>query len=112
MAQPHDLFSHRLARLREELQDLAARQQSTQRPVELDQSRIGRLSRADAMQAQAMSQAVARRREEAIRRIDAALDRLRDGEFGFCVRCGEPIDMARLERDPATPYCVACARDA
>ena len=77
--------------------------------VELDQSRVGRLSRMDALQVQAMSLATDRRREMEIRRIDAALERLACGEFGYCTSCGEEIGMARLELDPAAPTCVACA---
>ncbi|OUS22150.1 dimethylmenaquinone methyltransferase [Litorivita pollutaquae] len=44
-----------------------------------------------------------------ILRIRAALQRLRDGTFGECVRCGEQISAARLEVLPDTPYCKNCA---
>lgn len=79
------------------------------RPVELDQSRVGRLSRMDALQAQAMSQALDKRRETEIRRIDAALARLDEGEYGYCTACGADIDLKRLELDPAAPLCADCA---
>lgn len=80
--------------------------------VELDQSRIGRLSRMDALQAQAMSRAAARRRSENILRIRAALKRLDEDEYGRCVRCGEAINPKRLELDPATALCIGCAASA
>lgn len=79
------------------------------RPVELDQTRVGRLSRVDAMQAQAMANAFARHREHELKRVAAALRRIDSGEFGDCVDCGEPIACARLQVDPAASLCVACA---
>ena len=78
--------------------------------VELDQSKVGRLSRMDAMQAQAMSVETNRRREIELQRITNALHRLDEGEYGSCLRCGEDIDIQRLEIDPATPVCIECAR--
>ncbi|ARO26478.1 molecular chaperone DnaK [Rhizobium sp. S9] len=42
--------------------------------------------------------------------IEAALERLKRGSFGRCVRCLAPIDASRLEAIPYTPYCVSCAR--
>jgi DnaK suppressor protein len=42
-------------------------------------------------------------------RIDTALERLEEGEYGLCVGCGAPIPDARLALDPAVAVCVACA---
>lgn len=44
-----------------------------------------------------------------VRQILAALRRLKQGEFGICVSCGEAIDDARLDLLPATPFCRTCA---
>ena len=44
-----------------------------------------------------------------IRRIDAALDRLAQGTYGECAKCGEPIGEARLAALPDTPFCKNCA---
>lgn len=44
------------------------------------------------------------------RQIHAALARIEDGSYGFCVRCGEPIAEERLDVLPATPFCRICAR--
>jgi len=82
------------------------------KPVELDQSRVGRLSRMDAMQAQAMSMETRRRREVQLTRIETALQRIAAGEFGDCVRCGERIGGKRLDFDPAALLCIECATDA
>lgn len=40
-----------------------------------------------------------------IRMIDAALQRMEEGEYGFCVTCGEEISAERLDILPATPFC-------
>lgn len=100
------------ARLRErqaELRALSAAGEARRRPVELDQQKVGRLSRMDALQEQAMAQATEQRREQELKRIDAALRRLDEGEYGYCVTCGEAIAPARLELDPTTPTCIDCA---
>jgi len=75
-------------------------------PVKLDQTSVGRLSRMDAMQQQAMALETRRRRLTEIERIDAALARMDEGEYGYCVLTGEPIDRERLELDPAAPTIV------
>jgi len=80
--------------------------------VELDQTAVGRLSRMDALQNQAMQVETERRREIELKRIDAALARLDEGDYGICVSCGEDIQIKRLDMDPATPVCVDCAHKA
>ena len=78
-------------------------------PVTLQQDSVGRLSRMDAIQQQAMAQAEERRRNAERTRIRAALDRLDEGEWGWCVRCGEQIAEGRLQGDPSLAQCVGCA---
>ena len=71
---------------------------------------MGRLSRIDAMQVQAMALATQRRRQQERERIDAAIRRIDEGAFGWCVSCGEEISPARLESAPEMPTCLDCAR--
>lgn len=40
--------------------------------------------------------------------IDAALERLNQGEFGLCTECEEPIPRRRLNIMPWAAYCVPC----
>ena len=47
--------------------------------------------------------------QDEILRIRAALKRIRDGEYGICVRCGAEISSERLDVLPATPLCKDCA---
>jgi len=77
--------------------------------VELDQTRVGRLSRMDAMQAQAMSKETGRRRRQKLIQIEAALRRIDENDYGICQECGEDIATARLEADPTVLLCIECA---
>jgi len=102
-------MKHRLKERRNELLSLKKSSRDSQAPVELDQTRMGRLSRMDAMQMQAMAQATAGRRAQEVQRIEQALKRIDEGDYGYCVGCDELIPAKRLELDPAIPTCVACA---
>lgn len=104
--------SERLLKLRAELQALAEAGDESAAIVELDQSKVGRLSRMDAIQAQAMAQASVGRREQMLRRIEAALIRIDNGEYGVCRDCDEPINPKRLEFDPTVTQCIDCASKA
>jgi DnaK suppressor protein len=88
------------------------RQKKDTAPVELDQARVGRLSRMDAMQQQAMSQAVARLTDMERQRIQSALGRMDSGDYGYCVLCDETIAEGRLRFDPSILTCISCAKDA
>jgi DnaK suppressor protein len=63
----------------------------------------------DAMQQQEMAQAEARRRVNDLARIDIALKRMDEDEYGWCAECGELIAYKRLEIDPAAALCIGCA---
>ena len=78
-------------------------------PVTLQQDSVGRLSRMDAMQQQAMAKAQERRRAAERTRIAAALERIEEGEWGYCAGCGDEIAPRRLEHDPSIATCLACA---
>ncbi|GAB4385453.1 TraR/DksA family transcriptional regulator [Albidovulum sp.] len=44
-----------------------------------------------------------------LRMIEAALKRMDEGEYGYCVTCGDRISEERLDLIPATPFCHKCA---
>ncbi len=87
------------------------RQKEEVAPVELDQARVGRLSRMDAMQQQAMSQAVARLTDLERQRIQSALGRMESGDYGYCVLCDEEIAEGRLRFDSSVLICISCAQE-
>ncbi len=78
-------------------------------PVTLDQQSVGRLSRMDAMQLQATAKASAAMRSNEIARLQSALKRIADGEYGYCDDCGDDIGRLRLERVPTAMKCLDCA---
>ena len=84
--------------------------QSAQKTVELDQQSIGRLSRMEALQSQALAQAQQRRRDVLNGSLQAALQRLKEGEFGYCMECGDKIVDARLLANPAVLKFITCLK--
>jgi len=105
-------MKRKLIEMRDELERIAATGDASAAVVELDQARVGRLSRMDAMQVQAMAQASGQRREAMLREIATALKRIDDGSFGICQGCEEPINPKRLEVDPTVRLCIDCASNA
>ena len=98
--------------LRERLAELAqldTLSKEGRAPVTLQQDSVGRLSRMDAMQQQAMAQGEERRRNAERTRITAALARLDQGEWGYYGTCGEEIAEGRLRNDPSVVQYLQCA---
>ncbi len=102
----------RLLKLRSDLEAVAATNDESSRIVELDQTRVGRLSRMDALQAQAMAKESGRRSEILLQRIAGALRRVESGDYGRCRSCDDPIPRKRLEFDPTALFCIECAERA
>lgn len=99
----------RLLAMRTELLEESESSRDARDTVMLDQTSVGRLSRMDALQGQAMAKAEEERRQLALRRITAALARIDRGEYGDCIECGEWIATKRLEWDPLVLKCIDCA---
>ena len=104
------LFKNSLLKRKQALEDHSRKSEETRAPVELDPNVQGRVSRQDALMQQAMAEATQRKRLEEIQRINAALDRIENNDFGYCVTCDEEISQARLQNDPAVPTCISCAK--
>ena len=101
-------FRERLEGLTKEInEDLSASKDSAG-IVELDTS-IGRLSRMDAMQNQQMVLELRRRQENQLLRIQNAIKRVDQGQYGLCGKCKKPIAEERLEASPDVVMCVRCA---
>jgi len=104
----HD-YTEKLLGLKTSLLEAQETGEEAEQTVELDQTRVGRLSRMDAMQAQAMSKETGRRRRQKLLQIDAALKRIEEDDYGYCQECGEDIAPARLNVDPTVLLCITCA---
>ena len=105
-----DYFRTALLERRKELLSIMESGKQGAATVELDQTRVGRLSRMDALQLQAMSQESMRRHELELGHIAKALARMDSGDYGFCTECDGEIAAGRLKIDPAGPLCVDCAQ--
>lgn len=103
-----DIYRKALISLREEIGQLNIDSKDSAETVALDQSKVGRLSRMDALQAQQMAQETARRRQLQLQKIDNALRRMEASDYGHCFKCGDKIGAARLNFDPASTRCVGC----
>ncbi|MDG2404269.1 MAG: TraR/DksA C4-type zinc finger protein [Paracoccaceae bacterium] len=57
-----------------------------------------------------MAQAQQRRRDVVKSSLIAALQRLEEEEFGYCVDCGDEIEEARLSASPVKIKCMSCLR--
>ncbi len=112
---PEDLTTDQLQALhasllmaRKDLTSLIEMSASGTKPVELDQSSVGRLSRMDAMQVQQMAKASRRNYELRLRQVEQALRLIERDEYGTCRSCEEPIGFPRLSARPESPFCLQC----
>ncbi|BDQ32942.1 RNA polymerase-binding protein DksA [Pseudodesulfovibrio portus] len=48
------------------------------------------------------------RERKLIKKIQKAIDRIDDGEFGLCQECGDEISIPRLKARPMTTLCINC----
>jgi DnaK suppressor protein len=104
-----ELFRAKMAASLQALDQEDALGHEAQKTVQLDQQSVGRLSRMDAIQQQAMAKATGARRSQQKLRIAAAFARMDEGEYGYCSECGDEIPLKRLELDPTVPTCIRCA---
>lgn len=109
MAPDLQLATTRLKTLRRQIEEESQSGQEARRTVELDQQSVGRLSRMDAMQVQAMAEARERKRRSDLVRIELAERRIKSGDYGYCSECGEEIADGRLAIDPMAERCIQCA---
>ena len=107
--QEHHDFKKRLERMHEDLRAGADSVRDNAKPIQLDQASVGRLSRMDAMQGQAMAIETRRRWNIQLQRIELALVRIASGDYGTCQSCDEDIDPRRLKIDPTASLCITCA---
>jgi len=109
MAIDPEIARTRLAARKRDIEDLSALSQEARATVMLDQQAVGRLSRMDALQQQAMAEAQERQRQRDLLRIEMAERRIKDGDYGYCIDCDCEIPDGRLAIDPMAERCVRCA---
>ena len=102
-----EALAERLRALQGELRGGLRSLQDGARTVDLDQP-IGRLTRIDALQQQSMAKANRDAGRVRLQQVEAALRRVADGSYGYCLDCDEPIGDARLRVRPEAFLCIAC----
>jgi len=107
-----EALREQLVRLAAELEDNLRANASAADPVVLDQSSVGRLSRMDAMQQQAMAKATRQKAQLRLTQCKVALSAFGRDEYGLCRKCEEPIGYPRLSAKPEAPFCLECQRGA
>ena len=112
---PERVTPEQVEELREELLRERARLERTMkstaegaRPVEADQSTMGRLSRMDALQQQSLVADLHSREQARHAQITDALERIDQGTYGICAACGNPIPYGRLLVFPEARMCASC----
>lgn len=100
-------FKDKLEAQLEELEDRLGRlARDLAEPADPDSSeRAVQMEDDDALEAQA---ALVEREIASVRR---ALERVEDGSYGTCAKCGEKISEQRLEARPEAALCIACASE-
>lgn len=98
-----------LLKMKSELQEQEKTFKEDRKPVELDQTKVGRISRMDAMQIQQMALDASRRRQLQLVKADNALQRIDSDDFGYCLSCDEEIAYRRMLINPTNTLCIECA---
>ncbi len=97
-----------LVDIERQLHEFMSLDEAAAETVELDQSKVGRLSRMDALQQQAMAQASSEAHLRQLAKVHRAMQKLEEGEYGDCEECGKPIPFKRLQIQPESDFCVQC----
>lgn len=71
---------------------------------------IGRVSRMDAINNKAVSEAALKKAEEKLKNLEIAYSNIHDPDFGICARCSASIPIGRIMLMPQSRFCVNCAR--
>lgn len=106
-----EAFRARIVETLAEVDDAIAASAEATAVVTLDQAAVGRVSRGDALQAQAMAQAAVRNLERRKTELEHALARWEAREYGDCNDCGDPIGWRRLRIQPEARFCVGYKSD-
>ncbi len=70
---------------------------------------IGRISRMDAINNKSVMEAALREAEAKLKRLEKAISKIDDDDFGICSQCKQPIPFGRLKAMPDSTKCMKCA---
>jgi DnaK suppressor protein len=69
---------------------------------------LGRLTRMEAISEKGINEHILSENRKMLERLNNALDRIKKGTYGVCIRCGNDIPAARLKLVPEALICVPC----
>ena len=92
-----------------ELQIVVQSDASSSGNIELDQMRVGRLTRMDAVQHHAIAQVQMDRAAKQLILLQILFSKVDEETFGECHCCGEDIAIGRLLVRPESLRCIECA---
>tara|TARA_Y100000780_G_scaffold118722_1_gene106849 strand:+ start:32 stop:391 length:360 start_codon:yes stop_codon:yes gene_type:complete len=78
------------------------------KPIAPDNA-IGRLTRMEAIGSKGVSEASLSSAQRKLSKLETALNKIENSEFGVCIRCSSPIPKDRMILMPESVTCVACA---
>lgn len=70
---------------------------------------IGRISRMDAINNKSVNEASLRQSRDKHKKLQEALSKVDEPDFGICMRCGQPIPEGRIMLMPHAKKCVRCS---
>lgn len=87
---------------------LIASLEVTSKPVPPDDA-IGRLTRMEAISSRSVSEASLNSARSKLVKLETALEKVDQPDFGICIRCENPIPWGRIKVMPENVLCVPCA---
>jgi DnaK suppressor protein len=99
-----DVIQEKIEETEEEIKHLV----ELTKPIKPDNA-YGRLSRMDAINNKTINDAALRKQKSQLQKLERALDRIDEGNYGTCLKCGDDIPLGRLKFMPWTSKCVKCA---
>lgn len=99
-----EIIREKIEETKEEIEQL----EELTKPIKPDNA-YGRLSRMDAINNKTINDAALRKQKNQLQKLERALDRIDEGNYGICLKCGDDIPAGRLKFMPWTTKCVNCA---
>ena len=77
-------------------------------PISPDKA-IGRLSRMDAINNKSVTESALRQAEDKLKKLNHVFSKVGEKDFGYCIKCKQPIPLGRILLKPESQRCVNCA---
>lgn len=99
------VLEEKIEETKEEIEQL----EELTKPIKPDNA-YGRLSRMDAINNKTINDKALREQKSRLQKLERAQQKLEEGKYGTCIKCGDDIPLGRLKFMPWTTRCVKCAQ--